>query len=152
MFKTGTNIRPANIVTGMVLGVSLILSACSTGMDSGGSSGNGGGTGGGDNTPQEPTFSNVQVILSNNCGGSGCHIGASESGVRLDGYDNVINSEGVQYGMLIVQPGSASGSPLIDKLESGPDFGQQMPLNGSPLSSEKVNLIKQWINDGAPNN
>lgn len=153
MFIQTIEIRSTNFITAILLTASLIFTACSTGMDSGGGTGNGGGTGGGgDNTPDDPTFSNVQVILTNNCGGSGCHIGSRESGVRLDGYDNVINSEGDQYGILIVQAGNANGSPIIDKVESGPTEGQRMPLNGTPLSTEEINLIKQWINDDAPNN
>ncbi len=98
----------------------------------------------------EPTFANVQMIFNQNCGN--CHIGARESGVRLDSYDNVINSVGDQYGIEVVQPGDADGSPLIDKIEPNPQFGSRMPENGSYLSSDRIDQIREWINQGAENN
>lgn len=98
----------------------------------------------------EPTFSNVQMIFTQNCGN--CHIGASENGVRLDSYDNVINSVGDQYGTEVVQPGDADASPLIDKIEPDPQFGSRMPEDGPFLSSDRIDQIKEWINQGAENN
>jgi len=102
--------------------------------------------------PMDPTFTNVQQIFNGNCGGSGCHIGERTSGVRLDSYDNVTTSVGDQYGELVVQPNDADGSPLVDKIEANPQFGVRMPRNGSALSDEQIQLIRDWINDGAPNN
>ena len=98
----------------------------------------------------DPTFENVQMIFNQNCGS--CHIGGSENGVRLDSYENVINSVGDQYGIKVVQPGDANGSPLVDKIEPNPQFGSRMPEDGPFLSSDRINQIKEWINEGAENN
>ncbi len=129
----------------------LMLYGCSdssTGAN-GSSPGNGAGNGG-EEIGTEPTFNNVSQIFSSTC--APCHINASDSGVRLDSYENVMNSVGDQYGILVVQPGDANGSPLVDKIESSnPQFGVRMPENESPLSSARINQIRTWINDGAEN-
>jgi hypothetical protein len=129
----------------------LILGSCggSTGPNGGNSNGSGNG---GNGIATEPTFSNVQQIFQQSCGGSGCHISETTNGVRLDTYDNVIESRGTSYGELIVQPGDASGSPLVDKIEPNPDIGSRMPENGNYLSEDRIDQIRQWINDGAENN
>lgn len=98
----------------------------------------------------EPTFTNVQMIFNQNCGA--CHTQRSESGVRLNNYDNVINSVGNQYGIEVIQPGEADESPLIDKIEANPQFGSRMPEGGPFLSSDRIDQIKEWINQGAENN
>lgn len=99
----------------------------------------------------ELTFENVQVLLQNSCSGGNCHVGQRTSGVRLDGYQNVINSVGTQYGIEVVKAGDSDGSPIIDKLEADPQFGNRMPFGRSPLSQSQIDLIKNWINNGAPN-
>lgn len=114
--------------------------------------GNGGNGGNGSEPPAEPTFSNVLEIFNSSCGGSNCHIGEQRNGVRLDSYNNVIESEGFQYGELVVQPNDAAGSPLVDKIESSPDEGERMPVGGPYLSDEEISLIREWIDEGAQNN
>jgi hypothetical protein len=53
-----------------------------------------------------------------------------------------------------VIPGNPSGSYLIQKLEGASDIvGLRMPRNGPPyLTTEQIALIRQWIQNGAPNN
>lgn len=131
----------------LICTLGLLLGACSdnsTGTD-------GGNGGGGDEIGTEPTFSNVGQILEQNCGGSGCHVGERTRGVRLDSYDNVMNSEGTQYGELIVQENNPAGSPLVDKIEPSPDHGQRMPQGGPYLSDDRIDQIRDWINNGANN-
>jgi len=108
----------------------------------------------GSDKPRDPTFANVSQIFSSNCATSGCHDSKTQqNGVDLSGYDAAINSVGSQYGKKVIQPNDAAGSPLVDKISSGnPQYGVQMPKGGSPLSSDDVNLIKQWIDNGAKNN
>lgn len=99
----------------------------------------------------EPVFANVQMIFQQNC--ASCHIGDRTSGVRLDSYNNVIESIGDQYGREVIQPGNAANSPLVDKIESGnPEFGDRMPQGRSPLPTGRINQIKEWIDNGAGNN
>lgn len=112
--------------------------------------GNGNGNGNGNGEPLEPTFTNVQPILTENCGP--CHIGNNQSGVQLDSYSNVMNSNGGQYGGAIVVEGEADDSPLVDKIEEDPDKGERMPQGGPYLSSDQISLIRDWISEGAQDN
>jgi len=104
--------------------------------------------------PTEPvSYSNqIQPIFNNSCGGGPCHISGVTSGVNLSNYQNTTNSIGSAYGTLIVFPGDAENSPIIDKLEDNPEFGRQMPLTGGKLTNEEVSLIRTWINQGALDN
>ena len=57
-------------------------------------------------------------------------------------------------GAIRVIAGNASGSYLVQKLEGASDIvGLRMPRNGPPfLTDAQVALIRQWIQNGAPNN
>ncbi|SMO40813.1 c-type cytochrome domain-containing protein [Fodinibius sediminis] len=124
----------------------ILITACgdsSTGPDN---NNNDNGTNGSD----EPTFANVQQILTENCGN--CHIGNRTSGVRLDSYENVMGSVGDQYGGPIVIEGEPDNSPLVDKIESDPSQGARMPQGGPSLSTQEITLIRNWIEEGAQNN
>ena len=57
-------------------------------------------------------------------------------------------------GAVRVIPGNPSGSYLIQKLEGAADIvGLRMPRNGPPyLTDAQTQLIRQWIQNGAPNN
>lgn len=143
---------PASILF-MIAFLALLLSGCS---DSGtGATGNGDDNNNNNNDNNEigtePTFANVQMIFQQNC--ASCHIGDRTSGVRLDGYNNVMESVGNQYGREVIQPGNAANSPLVDKIESGsPEFGSRMPEGGPFISTQRINQIKEWIDNGAENN
>ncbi|NGP76464.1 hypothetical protein G3570_07460 [Balneolaceae bacterium YR4-1] len=106
--------------------------------------------------PDRPvSFSeDIQPIFSGNCTTSGCHdSNTQESGVNLTSYDAALNSIGVQYGTEIIDPGSSSNSPIVDKISNeNPQFGQRMPLNRQPLSDAEIDSVVAWINNGAPNN
>lgn len=86
----------------------------------------------------------IQPIFNASC--TSCHGG--QSGVTLSSYQATMNSVGSQYGTEIVVPGEPDQSPLVDKIEPNPQFGSRMPSGGS-LSSDQINLIKQWIEEGA---
>ncbi|HMB41360.1 MAG TPA: cytochrome c [Balneolaceae bacterium] len=139
--------------TGMMVITVLMLSACS---DSGMTSTDNDNDdmdpieNGGDEIGSEPVFTNIQAIFEQNC--ASCHIGSSTNGVRLDSYENVIESVGDQYGTNVVQPGDADNSPLVDKIEPNPQFGNRMPQGGPFLSQERIDQIRSWINQGAENN
>lgn len=143
-----------HILIVLICSIGLIMASCSS-SSTGPGDGNGddGGGNGGGETPSEPTFSNVQVILENNCGGAGCHIGERTNGVRLDSYNNVMNSVGTQYGTEIVEPGEPDNSPIVDKIANDdPQEGERMPQGGSPLSDDQISLIRDWIAEGAQDN
>ncbi len=98
----------------------------------------------------------IGSIVKNKCAVSGCHNTAS---YKAAGNFN-LESWSAMFG------GSSSGSPLIpfnSKFSSlcyfvntYPDLGTQnlpiMPLNGTPLSHDEVSIIKNWIDNGAPDN
>lgn len=106
--------------------------------------------------PDRPvSFSeDIQPIFNGNCAVSGCHdSGTQESGVNLTSYDAALGSSGIQYGRDIIDPGSPSNSPIVDKISNeDPQFGERMPLNRQPLSDAEIDSIIAWIDDGAPDN
>lgn len=93
---------------------------------------------------------------------SGCHSGPTSnslpSGMNLssagESFAALVNVPSLQQGMLNrVEPGDPDSSYLIRKLEGGPDIsGSRMPVGGPFLSQEMMDMIRQWISDGAPNN
>lgn len=139
--------------TGIAMLSFALLAGCSGSTDSMDDDDNGGGEP--PPTEREPTFTNVSQIFNGSCGGSSCHLSEPfENGVNLSSYDNVMNSVGEQYGKEIVEPGDAShdASPLVDKINADPRFGERMPLNGGALPQEDIDLIEEWISNGAQNN
>jgi mono/diheme cytochrome c family protein len=57
----------------------------------------------------------------------------------------------LQAGLLRVVAGNSAASPLYLRI-IGSSIGNQMPLGGAPLSAGDQTLIKNWIDQGAPNN
>ena len=51
-----------------------------------------------------------------------------------------------------ITPGDADGSLLIKKLLTPPPFGSRMPFGSPALPDTTVQVIRTWINQGAPNN
>ena len=102
-----------------------------------------------------PNFSEIQAnIFVPNCATTGCHLGAgAPQGLRLDD----ANSHGMLVGVpssesgskLRVAPGDADKSYLIQKLEGTASVGAQMPLNAPPIEQASIDVIRQWITDGA---
>lgn len=123
----------------------------------------GGGGGDGIGAPPEPpppqsfgpNFSEIQdEVFTPTCAVSGCHTGAAApEGLRLD--------EASSYGLLVdvpssqvpailrVAPGDPDNSYLIQKLEGTASVGVQMPEGGPPLPQATIDVIRQWISDGA---
>ncbi|MFQ5866326.1 MAG: c-type cytochrome [bacterium] len=54
---------------------------------------------------------------------------------------------------LRVRPGDPEGSYIIQKISSAtPKFGKRMPFDGPPfLSQNEIQLIRNWVTQGAPN-
>ena len=109
-----------------------------------------------DNTPLQATFSSLQKnILTPSCVNRGCHPGAGPMSLQEGvAYNNLVNKASA-YGMPRVDPGKADNSALYLKLTGDARVGgvqARMPLNGNPLSTEEINAVRDWINDGAKNN
>jgi len=106
-----------------------------------------------------PTLSSIQTnILSTNCALSGCHAGPNpQQGMNLSAgetHDNVVNVPSNERPELDrVEPGNPDRSYLIHKIEGRSSIvGQRMPLGREPLSQEEINVLREWIANGAPEN
>jgi hypothetical protein len=56
-------------------------------------------------------------------------------------------------GAIRVIPNDPDGSYLIQKLEGSPDImGDRMPQRGPFLTPGQIQIIRRWIEVGAPNN
>jgi hypothetical protein len=108
---------------------------------------------------------NVQPIFSTTCAASSsCHAGSTpQAGMNLEpgqSYANLVgpSGTGVQSlevpSLMRVKPGDSSQSYIIDKLEGTniPTGLAQMPFGGPYLSPSTIQIIKDWINQGAKDN
>jgi hypothetical protein len=129
----------------------------STFMEPGDDNGNDNGNGNGSNSG---FAAQVQPIFTSNCALSGCHAGSNPAqGMNLsDGqaYANIVNVQSNESSLLRVKPGEPDESYLVHKIQgtqgSVGGSGGQMPLGGTPLTQAQIDLIREWITDGAPNN
>ena len=103
----------------------------------------------------QPTLSSIQEkVFTPSCAATTCHAGpGAQAGLRLEpglSWVNLYNIASSQDGSLTrVVPMDPDGSFLIQKLE-GPMLGGRMPANGPPyLQQATVDVIRQWIQDGA---
>jgi hypothetical protein len=102
-----------------------------------------------------PSFSAIQAnVFTPTCATTGCHFGASAPlGLRLDAASSYALLVGVtsseESSILRVAPGDPANSYLIQKLEGSASSGQQMPLNAPALPQATIDVIRQWISDGA---
>lgn len=103
----------------------------------------------------------VQPIFTANCAFAGCHAGTSpQEGMNLSGglaYQNIVNvPSNERAGMMRVTPSQPDSSYLVHKVQGTQGTvggsGGQMPLGGTPLSTQQVSLIRAWITQGAKNN
>jgi Bacterial Ig-like domain len=84
-----------------------------------------------------------------------CHIGAgAPQGLQLDAAHSYALLVGVpsseESGVLRVKPGDPAHSYLILKLEGASGIvGGQMPFGGPYLPQSTIEVIRQWITDGA---
>jgi len=85
----------------------------------------------------------VLPIFEQSC--THCHGSSRQNGgLRLDSYAALM--AGGKDGAAIIS-NDAAGSLLVQLISSG-----QMPRNAKPLPADKITLISDWINAGAPDN
>ncbi len=83
-----------------------------------------------------------------------CHAGAAAPlGFRLDAsssYAMLVGQPSVEVPSLMrVAPGQPDSSYIIQKLEGHAAVGARMPLGGPYLPQSTIDVIRQWILDGA---
>ena len=92
---------------------------------------------------------------------SGCHSGPTggslPSGMDLSSanasHAALVNVQSLQVALDRVEPGNPDDSYLVRKLEGGPDLsGSRMPQGGPFLDQATIDMIRQWITEGAENN
>jgi len=104
------------------------------------------------NVPGENiSYSNdVQPIFDQAC--ISCHPNSGNLDLTAaNSYNDLVNVNASGYSGKRVVPGDAEQSILYKKIDGSGAYGSNMPLGGS-LSSAQINLIKQWIEEGALNN
>lgn len=90
----------------------------------------------------------VAPIFKNSC--VSCH-GAVKDGEKVVEYGLDLTSAkgalaGSEYGP-VIEPGDPDNSYLVELVESG-----DMPKDGDPLTPEQIELIRNWIAEGAKDN
>jgi len=77
-----------------------------------------------------------------------CHLAENEnpSKLALDNYETLM--KGGEHGNTVV-PGKPKESYLYLKLLPNPPFGKQMARNKKKLTEEEIQLIYDWIEQGA---
>jgi hypothetical protein len=125
-----------------------------------------------------PTVSldrDVQPILSSHCAVAGCHgapLGAPMSLLSSDTYTALVGAAACEApAFKRVEAGSSATSYLLMKLEGTQsailggggcgtctfvagtvaDCGSRMPLGGPFLADAEIQVIREWIDEGAPN-
>ena len=86
---------------------------------------------------------------------TGCHSGANAPlGLTLaagQSYSQLIGVPSIEVPTLQrVQPGNADNSYLVQKLTGVAAVGDRMPAGGPYLSTDAIDLVRQWIAGGAP--
>jgi hypothetical protein len=93
----------------------------------------------------------VLPILQNHC--VKCHQpdqpGHAASGLDLRSYDALM--QGTKHGKIVV-PGNPLTSTLMVLIDGRADSSIRMPHNEQPLLKQQVEIVRDWIKQGAKNN
>jgi hypothetical protein len=104
------------------------------------------------------TFTEVySTVLKPQCGS--CHAGllaqfiGLDMGTQASAYKNLVGVHGTGScaGQTLVVKGDAGTSLLYEKLTS-PPCGSMMPQNAPALPQASIDMVKTWIEEGAPEN
>jgi hypothetical protein len=109
--------------------------------------------------PPDPTatFTRVQAeIFTPTCAAIGCHdpLGRQEGMVLKAGqaYANIVNRPSVENPSLLrISPNDPTNSYMYRKITGAGITGVRMPQGQAPLTDAQINLIRDWIRRGAPN-
>lgn len=98
-------------------------------------------------------------VFTPTCAVAGCHDGGGATLPRSmdlragQSHASLVNVLSEQVAFDRVEPGDPDASYLIDKLEGNQAAGtSRMPLGGAALDQATIDMIRQWITDGALDN
>ena len=92
-----------------------------------------------------PSFeTDILPILTERCAVAGCHVAAGPEDVDLRTYATL--QKGGEHGAIVIA-GNARESELVEEVVKG-----KMPPDGPPLEASEIQLIIDWINNGAKEN
>ena len=95
-----------------------------------------------------------ESIFIFSCSTAACHDASSAGGLDLTSYATLI--EGSTNYASIISAGAAEASPLIWSLEGRDPIGNPVsimpPTGRTPITRSEINIIKDWIDQGAKDN
>ena len=92
-----------------------------------------------------PSFSaDISPILTQRCALAGCHVADGPEDVDLRTYATL--QKGGEHGAIVIAR-DARESELVEEIVKG-----KMPPDGPPLEASEIQLIIDWINNGAKEN
>ena len=92
-----------------------------------------------------PSFNaDIAPILTNRCAIAKCHVVDGPHDIDLRTYDTLM--KGGDEGAIVIA-GDARESEIVEEIVEG-----KMPPEGPPLDAAQMQLIIDWINEGAKNN
>ena len=92
-----------------------------------------------------PSFNaDILPILTDRCAIAECHVVDGPHDIDLRTYDSVI--KGGDEGAIVIAA-DAMESEMVEEIAEG-----KMPPEGPPLEAAQIQLIIDWINEGAENN
>jgi len=92
----------------------------------------------------------VEPLFQQTCIAGGCHGGsqpAANLNLEIDAWHSLIN-----YLPPIVLPRNGNNSPLVMYIDGSNRRSPRMPLNSQPLTTNQINGVKKWIDEGAKPN
>ena len=95
--------------------------------------------------PSSSFSADISPILTNRCAIPGCHVAGGPHGVDLRTYDSL--SAGGDDGAIVIA-NDARGSEIVEEIVQG----KMPPAPNEPLDAAEIQLIIDWINEGAENN
>ncbi len=106
----------------------------------------------GGSEPEVSYAADIQPILQRHC--MECHIaggsGYEASGLGMASYQELMN--GTRYGAVVL-PGDNLSSVLVMLIEGRADPSINMPHGDrAPLMQAEIEMIRRWVDQGAPNN
>jgi hypothetical protein len=90
------------------------------------------------------------AIFTPSCATSGCHNGSIAPNLSAGvAFDNIVNIASGNFGLDYIEPGNPDDSYLVRKVDTGTISGGRMPQGASSLSQTNIDLLRDWVTDGA---